>query len=95
MAAPVATWAWWEPLVFSVLCLGTGVFLHAFAFPSLERNLYALSKRLHGYPVLVLVIEESIAHSILPSMRRCVLLACIYGKGFAGLFVVLPCLNTQ
>lgn len=95
MGAPVATWAWWAPLVFSVLCLGTGVLLHRFAFPTLERNLYSLSKRLHDYPMLVLVIEESVAHTILPSMGRCVLLACIYGKGFAAHFVALPCLYTQ
>lgn len=79
--APVETWSFWAPLTFATLCLLTGVFLHKFAFPTLERSMYKLSKRLREYPKLVLVIEESVAHTLIPSLSRCLLMSCIYGKG--------------
>ena len=79
--APIETWAWWAPLTFAILCLLTGVFLYRFTFPTLQRNLYSLSKRLREYPTLVLIIEESVAHGLIPSLSRCVLVSCVYGEG--------------
>jgi hypothetical protein len=81
-------------LVFSLLCLATGLLLHRFAFPTLEKKLYFISKRLRDYPLLVLVIEESVAYSIFPSMSRCILCACIYGRerGEGVLRYMPPCL---
>ena len=89
--APIETWAFWAPLVLAIVCLLTGVILHRFAFPSLEKNLYVLSKRLHDYPLLVLITEETVAHALVPSLSRFILLGCIYGKAMGGLHLAPSC----
>ena len=82
--APIETWAFWAPLVLAIVCLLTGVTLHRFAFPTLEKNLFVLSRRLHDYPLLVLIMEETVAHTLIPSLSRFILLGCIYGRAMGG-----------
>ena len=79
--APVETWAFWAPFTYGLLCVLTGYIASELVFPAIERASYRASKRLdpRSWPTVVQVVDELVAHSLLPAFGRCVLVSSFYG----------------
>jgi len=79
--APVETWAFWAPFTYGLLCVLTGYIASEFIFPAIERASYRASKRLdpRSWPTVVHVVDELVAHSLLPAFGRCIFVSSFYG----------------
>jgi hypothetical protein len=79
--APVETWAFWAPFTYGLLCVLTGYIASELVFPAIERASYRASKRLdpRSWPTVVQVVDELVAHSLLPAFGRCILVSSFYG----------------
>lgn len=79
--APVETWAFWAPFTYGLLCVLTGYIASEFIFPAIERASYRASKKLdpRSWPTVVHVVDELVAHSLLPAFGRCIFVSSFYG----------------
>jgi len=79
--AAVETWTFWAPFTYGLACVLVGYIASELIFPAIERASYRASKRLDPYqwPTFVQVVDELVAHSLLPAFGRCILVSSFYG----------------